>query len=44
MVLDEDEDIFISVVEHYSIDKLREESESSDEEEGDRYNRSFEVR
>ena len=31
-VLDEDEDIFTSVVEHYSVDKPGEESESSDEE------------
>ena len=34
VVEDEDDDIFISVVEHYSIDKLGEEDpESSDEEE-----------
>jgi hypothetical protein len=32
IVIDEDDDIFISVVDHYSIDKLGEESESSDEE------------
>ena len=31
-VIDKDDDIFISVVDHYSINKLGEESESSDEE------------
>ena len=33
MIIDEDKDIFASVVEYYSIDKSGEESESSDEEE-----------
>ena len=33
MIIDKDEDIFASIVEHYSIDKLGEESESSDKEE-----------
>ena len=33
IIIDKDEDIFASIVEHYSIDKLGEESESSDKEE-----------
>jgi hypothetical protein len=31
-IVDEDDDIFVSVVDHYSVDKPGEESESSDEE------------
>jgi hypothetical protein len=33
VIIDKDEDIFVSVVDYYSIDKLGEESESSDKEE-----------
>jgi hypothetical protein len=33
VIIDKDKDIFVSVVDYYSIDKLGEESESSDKEE-----------